>query len=208
MTIITLNLHHLCFGHCVNSSVVVLDLGTFFGSAIPLQNTSVHPQFHTMTSKKMVCSLLFTNLMTSIPKMLIETCYHKNSSLAIFEASLNQCEVTKTVWWLYKIITWQFFGNIFFWSGLTKKCFMKNVSKERQETIFQNCACACLVVDIWDQWILNYSMSECEVSRDKFMKFYTISDVQDIRARQDCLQVVFWGMQVHIRYSTPSRHHQ
>ena len=27
MTIITL--HHLCFGHCVNSSVIVLDLGIF-----------------------------------------------------------------------------------------------------------------------------------------------------------------------------------
>ena len=27
MTIITL--HHLCFGHCANSSVIVLDLGIF-----------------------------------------------------------------------------------------------------------------------------------------------------------------------------------
>ena len=50
MTIITL--HHLFFGHCVNLLVLVLDLGIFFNTSV--ENN--HLQFHTMTSKKMVCS--------------------------------------------------------------------------------------------------------------------------------------------------------
>ena len=58
MTIITL--HHLCFGHCVNSSVIVLDLGIFLRELVlPQKNTSVqnnHLRFHTVTSKQMVCS--------------------------------------------------------------------------------------------------------------------------------------------------------
>ena len=33
MTLITL--HHLCFGHCVNSSVIVLDLGIFLRELLP-----------------------------------------------------------------------------------------------------------------------------------------------------------------------------
>ena len=56
MTIITL--HHLCFGHYVKLSVVVL-IPQFLslGAVLPQKNTSAknnHLQFHTMTSKKMV----------------------------------------------------------------------------------------------------------------------------------------------------------
>ena len=52
MTIITL--HHLCFGHCVNSSVIVLDLGIFLQKQKNTLFQSNHLRFHTMTSKKMV----------------------------------------------------------------------------------------------------------------------------------------------------------
>ena len=58
MTIITLL--HLFFGHCVNLSMTVLDLGI---------NTSVqnnHLQFHTMTSKKNGAQLLLSNLLLSL----------------------------------------------------------------------------------------------------------------------------------------------
>ena len=37
-----ITLHHLFFGHCVNSSVIVLDSVFFFGSyTLPQKNTSV-----------------------------------------------------------------------------------------------------------------------------------------------------------------------
>ena len=51
MTIITS--HHLCFGHCVNSMVIVLDLSIFLWERLVQNN---HLQFHTMTSKNMLCS--------------------------------------------------------------------------------------------------------------------------------------------------------
>ena len=68
MTIITL--HHLFCGHCVNSSVIVLDLGIFLRELrslekyAPSKNTSVqnnHIRFHTMTSKRDGAQLLLSN---------------------------------------------------------------------------------------------------------------------------------------------------
>ena len=55
MTLITL--HHLCFGHCVNLSVIVLDRGIFLRK-IPRSKTITSDlnDFLTMTLKKMVCS--------------------------------------------------------------------------------------------------------------------------------------------------------
>ena len=58
MTIITL--HHLFFGPCVNSSVIVLVLGIFLWELRSLRKMpwpkTITSDFHTMTSKKMVRS--------------------------------------------------------------------------------------------------------------------------------------------------------
>ena len=59
-SLISASLHHLCFGHYVKSSVIVL-MAHYFSleAALPQKNTSVqnnHLQFHTMTSKKIVHS--------------------------------------------------------------------------------------------------------------------------------------------------------
>ena len=63
MTIITL--HHLFFGHCVNLSVIILDLGIFSsGAMLPQKNTSVqnnHLWFHTINLKKDGAQLLLSN---------------------------------------------------------------------------------------------------------------------------------------------------
>ena len=58
-----ITLHHLCFGHCVNSSVFVLDLGTFLRELRSLRKIpkTITSNFHTMTSKKMVRSYYCLN---------------------------------------------------------------------------------------------------------------------------------------------------
>ena len=57
MKIITL--HHLFLGHCVNLSMIALDLGTFFRELHSINNN--HLRFHTMTSKKIVRSYYCLN---------------------------------------------------------------------------------------------------------------------------------------------------
>ena len=58
MTIITL--HHLCFGHCVNSSVIVLDLGIF------LQELQQSPLISHNDLKKDGAQLLLSNMKSVI----------------------------------------------------------------------------------------------------------------------------------------------
>ena len=66
MTIITL--HHLCFGHCVNSSVIVLDFGIFLRELRSLRKI---PRSKTITSdftqwpQKRRCAVIIVETITS-----------------------------------------------------------------------------------------------------------------------------------------------
>ena len=65
ITVITL--HHPFFGHLVNSLVIVLDLGIFFGSYAPsgkyFGQKKNNLGFPTMTSKKMVQSYYYLSML-------------------------------------------------------------------------------------------------------------------------------------------------
>ena len=82
MTIITL--HHLCFGHCVNSSVIVLVLCIFLRELRSLRKIprpkTITSDFHTMTSKKIVRSYYCLNNLFS-SKFQICLCKVQNTIL-------------------------------------------------------------------------------------------------------------------------------
>ena len=69
MTIITL--HHLCFGHCVNSSVIVLDLGIFLRELRSLRKI---PRSKTITSdftqwpQKRWCAVMYCLMHVALSK--------------------------------------------------------------------------------------------------------------------------------------------